>query len=252
MAVVAMLAVAGVAIAQKPILLGDIRVIDNETMESIRRVVDSELVRRLLAQLEEDPLQGTGAGQLDHLQRRLADGRVPATLGFTWLVLQEGLRDGYLGLWREGHGMPTEVKALLLLNCLPVPSGGQLRRMTSKGLVLGERDYDRLADELLSVPDDLDGLLLGLLYKLHDGDNEARVRAALFLGQLQEIPGIVVPHLLAELPAGHPRVVQEIITALGMIGPSAKDAIPTLEKLTEHADPQITERAKAALRQVRG
>ncbi len=30
------------------------------------------------------------------------------------------------------------------------------------------------------------------------------------------------------------------------------DAIPTLEKLTEHADPQIAERAKAALRQVRG
>ncbi len=38
----------------------------------------------------------------------------------------------------------------------------------------------------------------------------------------------------------------------GMIGPAAKDAIPTLEKLTEHADPQIAERAKAALRQVRG
>ncbi len=35
-------------------------------------------------------------------------------------------------------------------------------------------------------------------------------------------------------------------------GPLAKDAIPTLEKLTEHADPQIVERAKAALRQVRG
>ncbi len=37
-----------------------------------------------------------------------------------------------------------------------------------------------------------------------------------------------------------------------MIGPAAKDAIPTLEKLTEHEDPQIAERAKAALRQVRG
>ena len=37
-----------------------------------------------------------------------------------------------------------------------------------------------------------------------------------------------------------------------MIGPAAKDAIPTLEKLTEHEDKQIAERAKAALRQVRG
>ena len=33
---------------------------------------------------------------------------------------------------------------------------------------------------------------------------------------------------------------------------AAKDAIPTLEKLTEHEDPQIAGRAKAALRQVRG
>ncbi len=41
-------------------------------------------------------------------------------------------------------------------------------------------------------------------------------------------------------------------TALGMIGPAAKEAIPTLEKLTEHDDPQIAERAKAALRQIRG
>ena len=38
----------------------------------------------------------------------------------------------------------------------------------------------------------------------------------------------------------------------GMIGPAAKDAIPTLEKLAEHEDPQIAARAKAALRQVRG
>ena len=32
----------------------------------------------------------------------------------------------------------------------------------------------------------------------------------------------------------------------------AKEAIPVLEKLTEHEDPQIAERAKAALRQIRG
>ena len=49
---------------------------------------------------------------------------------------------------------------------------------------------------------------------------------------------------------GFSEVVRETITALGMVGPTAKDAIPTLEKLTEHDDPQIAERAKAALRQV--
>ena len=39
---------------------------------------------------------------------------------------------------------------------------------------------------------------------------------------------------------------------VGVAGPAAKDAIPILEKLTDHADPHIAERAKAALRQVRG
>ena len=36
-----------------------------------------------------------------------------------------------------------------------------------------------------------------------------------------------------------------------MIGPAAKDAIPTLEKLTEHEDREIAERAKAALKQIK-
>ena len=49
-----------------------------------------------------------------------------------------------------------------------------------------------------------------------------------------------------------PFVAREAVKALGMIGPAAKDAIPTLEKLTSHEDKQIVERAKAALRQVRG
>ncbi len=43
-----------------------------------------------------------------------------------------------------------------------------------------------------------------------------------------------------------------VITTLGMIGPAAKDAISTSEKLAEHEEPQIAARAKAALRQVRG
>ncbi len=56
---------------------------------------------------------------------------------------------------------------------------------------------------------------------------------------------------LAGDPVADVSLRYEAITSLGMIGPAAKDAIPTLEKLTEHADPQIAERAKAALRQVR-
>ena len=45
-------------------------------------------------------------------------------------------------------------------------------------------------------------------------------------------------------------VAREAVTALGMIGPAAKDAIPALEKLTDHKDKQIVERAKVALRQI--
>ncbi len=61
-----------------------------------------------------------------------------------------------------------------------------------------------------------------------------------------------VPELVAAARSENTPLASEAITALGMIGPAAKEAIPTLEKLTEHDDPQIAERAKAALRQVRG
>ena len=56
---------------------------------------------------------------------------------------------------------------------------------------------------------------------------------------------------VAEDPDTVKQIRYEAVVTLGVIGPAAKDAIPTLEKLTEHDDPQIAERAKAALRQVR-
>ena len=60
----------------------------------------------------------------------------------------------------------------------------------------------------------------------------------MFLGQQQELAPDIAPHLEEELSNDNSRVVQEAITALGMIGPAAKDAIPTLEKLTHHDDTQ--------------
>ena len=57
---------------------------------------------------------------------------------------------------------------------------------------------------------------------------------------------------ISEDPQAVELIRYDALVTLGMIGPAAKDAIPTLEKLTEHPDPQIVERAKAALRQVRG
>ena len=61
-----------------------------------------------------------------------------------------------------------------------------------------------------------------------------------------------VPELLSAADADNARLAREAITALGMIGPDAKEAIPALEKLTGHVDSQVDERAKAALRQIRG
>ncbi len=46
---------------------------------------------------------------------------------------------------------------------------------------------------------------------------------------------------------GSPLLVPRIID----YGRAEANAIPTLEKLTEHKDPQLAELAKAALRQIR-
>ena len=82
-------------------------------------------------------------------------------------------------------------------------------------------------------------------------DYEDRV---VFLGgdvpTLQSIVFLVA--LQGTLEASEFTLAVAAIAELGKIGPAAKDAIPTLEKLTEHDDRQIAERAKAALRQVRG
>ena len=95
------------------------------------------------------------------------------------------------------------------------------------------------------------GAAFGYLVQCKPNPAEA-LRAIVTLGQAGHATG-AVPYLLEILEGdGDARLLAEVITALGMIGPSAKDAIPTLENLTEHRDPQIAERAKAALRQVRG
>ena len=82
----------------------------------------------------------------------------------------------------------------------------------------------------------------------HDPDPIRRAMAALAIGALGE--AAVVPHLEQAL-GQDPFVAREVVTALGMIGPAAKETIPALEKLAEHDDRQIAERAKAALRQIR-
>ena len=87
---------------------------------------------------------------------------------------------------------------------------------------------------------------------LREPDAVDRSHAEQVLASLGSGAAEAVSYLLPTLKGTDPRELGAAITALGMIGPAAKDAIPTLEKLTEHEDPQIAERAKAALTQVRG
>jgi hypothetical protein len=93
---------------------------------------------------------------------------------------------------------------------------------------------------------------IALVQLLHDSDEQVRLEAVVFLGGLGDQAKLAVPQLMQVLGDKSARIRLEAITALGMIGPAAKDAIPTLEKLTEHEDRQTAERARAALRQVRG
>ena len=88
-------------------------------------------------------------------------------------------------------------------------------------------------------------------YVLSHGDVAARRAAVGALHRYAEAAVAVLPELLGALLDEDQFVVREAITALGLIGPGAKDTIPDLEELTTNEDRQIAERARAALRQIR-
>ena len=112
----------------------------------------------------------------------------------------------------------------------------------------------KAADAMIAIaPNDPRCTIAYALRMATSSDSWQTQRDAMALGRFGAAAAEAVPYLVAAVrrDLGSPTSL-EAITTLGMIGPAAKDAIPTLEKLTEHADPQIAERAKAALRQVRG
>ncbi len=164
-----------------------------------------------------------------------------------WHDLLSALVLDYTRIRQEGGSAPIPMMQLLLLGSATWanPDAPFLR-------VISKEEGSTLADALLAVSKTPEDSLLGHIYKLHEGDSVSRNRHALILAQMKSAATVVVPRLIEELMDQDMRVVQETITALGMIGPAAKDAIPALEKLTEHDDRQIAERAKAALRQIRG
>ncbi len=111
--------------------------------------------------------------------------------------------------------------------------------------------HDTIAWAMVSIGPDDPASSVAHAYRLRHHDAAVRLSSAQALQNMKD-PATVQALIqsLAEETVIHIRY--EAITALGMIGPAAKDAIPTLEKLPSHDDPQIAHRAKAALRQVRG
>ena len=153
------------------------------------------------------------------------------------------------GNWASGgEGMPSiTTRTLLLRTRLPCLNPESFPSPTW----LTDADYDEMVDALVAS-EKPDAVVFAQIYKLHAGNLTARLESMVALGQMEKWTTESVAHLVEELTGEDTRVVQEAITALGMIGPAARDAIPTLEKLAERDDSQIAERAKAALRQVRG
>ena len=128
------------------------------------------------------------------------------------------------------------------------------RIVFSEHLVDMDRDRQvdlQIAKAIVSIAPDSDAAVSAHLCLVRHGDAVQRFLACRRLGQLQCDAARCGRALLEVLTDPNPYVVREALTALGMIGPAAKEAIPALEKLTNHEDKQIAERAKAALKQIR-
>ena len=113
--------------------------------------------------------------------------------------------------------------------------------------------------------DDLLELVLAHRTLLTLGTTREQLASVSFLGQVPMDK--TISHQVTQALAGAASqtqdlvVARESVTALGILGSSIVDweaaahwlstAIPALERLTKHEDPQIAERAKAALRQIR-
>jgi hypothetical protein len=86
-----------------------------------------------------------------------------------------------------------------------------------------------------------------LIGKLQSRDTACRLAVARCL---QEVGAPAVPLLLAALEEAEPAVREAILATLGLIGPAAREAISTLERIAEE-DETLSEAAARALSQIR-
>ncbi len=84
----------------------------------------------------------------------------------------------------------------------------------------------------------------------NDATPARRAAAALRIGSFGERAAAEVPVLRSMLTHDRKQVRWEVITALGMIGPKAKSAVPDLKKILASEDKGSAARARAALRQI--
>jgi HEAT repeat protein len=88
---------------------------------------------------------------------------------------------------------------------------------------------------------------------LKEGDELSRERAAFVFGLLEKSAAPTVPDLARQLREDKSaKVRSSIARSLGLIGPSAKAAIPALEEAATNDVPELATAAKTALVFIRG
>ena len=104
---------------------------------------------------------------------------------------------------------------------------------------------------VVHLPDTPDATAASALL-VHHFDVDVRLEAAMQLGRSPAGDQLgAVAALQLSLTDGSVHVRREAVTALGMIGPAAADALPALESLASDPDPQLRARAAAAVRAIR-
>jgi HEAT repeat protein len=112
-----------------------------------------------------------------------------------------------------------------------------------------DADLRRRAVVILGRIGDADNeIIAGLVQRLTDSDRLVRLKAAMALGQLGEADARVLPILLVRLSAAKdPPLRRGLVSAIGNIGPDARDAVGTLIGLLNDSDAGVQEEAAESL-----
>lgn len=105
---------------------------------------------------------------------------------------------------------------------------------------------------LIKLGRDHEKTIPALLERLQDKDPYVCSHAATILGELKREPEQVVSALFQQLqqPQKNERVQRSLIIALGQFGPKAKMAIPLLQTMQHHVQPQLQDILRQSLRQI--